>query len=87
MDKQTLKANVETAIRNRMVGTSFKNAFIHIPNGKRFPIREFVEGNEKTAVMAYGKDSGEFGIYTQTNFIPLSELSYRELENVLYAVR
>ena len=33
-----------------------------------------------------GKDSGELGIYTNTNFIPLCELSYRELEKTLNVI-
>ena len=91
MDKNTLKNKVATAVVNNMkkgnpFAPAFKNAYIPIPNNERFEVREFVECNEKTAVVGYGKDDNEIGIYTQTHFIPLDELSYRELEKTLNVI-
>ena len=91
MDKQTLKGKVKAAMENRMAtdnpfSPNFKNAYLHIPNSECFDIREYEDGNEKTKVVGYGKDSGEYGIYTHTNFIPLSELTYRELERTLNVI-
>ena len=91
MDKQALKAKVENEMTTRMFydnpfASEFKNAYLHIKEEERFDIREYEEGNEKTKVVAYGKDSGELGIYTNTNFIPLCELSSRELEKTLNVI-
>lgn len=91
MDKQALKTKVENAIVNRMAvdnpfAPSFKNVFLNIKKNEQFDIREYEDGKEKTPVIAYGKDSGEYGIYTNTNFIPLCELSYRELEKTLNVI-
>lgn len=86
MDKNALKTKVETSITERMIDRRFKNVIIPIPKSERFDIREYEEGTEKTAVMAYGKDDNEFGIYTKTNFIPIKDLSYRELEKVLNVI-
>ena len=91
MEKKILKNKVKTAIINRMVSdnpfaSEFKNALLPIPLKERFDIREYEEGKEKTAVTAYGKDDGEYGIFTKTNFIPLDELSYRELEKTLNVI-
>ena len=59
---------------------------IPLPKQNQFKIREFEEGNATTDVVSIALDGGEYGICTNTNFIPLRELTYRELEATLYAI-
>lgn len=84
MEKQILKSKVESIISQKVGHKA--DVLVPIPVSKRFDIREYTEGKEKTAVTAFGKDDNQCGIYTKTNFIPLDELSYRELEKTLNVV-
>ena len=59
---------------------------IPLPKQNQFKIREFEEGNATTDVVSIAREDGEYGICTNTNFIPLKELTYRELEATLYAM-
>lgn len=59
---------------------------IPLPEKNQFKIKEYEDSNEKTNVVSVGAEDKEFGIFTNTNFIPLKELTYRELEATLYAM-
>lgn len=59
---------------------------IPLPKQNHFKIREFEEGDATTDVVSIAREDDEYGICTNTNFIPLKELTYRELEATLYAM-
>lgn len=59
---------------------------IPLPKQNQFKIREFEVGNATTDVVSIAREDGEYGICTNAYFIPLKELTYRELEATLYAM-
>ena len=60
--------------------------YVSLPKERQFQIKEFVDAPGTTAVIGCGLDEKEYGVFTHSNFIPLAEMTNRELEQVVKAI-